>query len=71
MIEMILAIYTKMKAGRLLCYYTMYYGLVYYLILEKCLKPSALFNRNNIKLMTASVSRIIHVKCSKLQRSLL
>jgi hypothetical protein len=70
MIEMILAIYTIMKAARLLCHYTMYYGLVYYLILEKCLKPSALFNRNNIKHMTASVSRIIHVKCSKSQRSL-
>ena len=61
-----------MKAGRLLCHfiYTMYYGLVYYLMLEKCLKPSALFNRGNIKHMTASVSRIIHVKCSQSQRSL-
>ena len=32
MIQMILAIYTIMKTGRLLCHYTMYYGLVYYLI---------------------------------------
>ena len=70
MIEMILATYTIMKAAKLLCHYTMYYGFVYYLILEKCLKPSALLNKNNIKHMTASVSRIIHVKCSKSQRSL-
>jgi dipeptide/tripeptide permease len=62
---MILAINTIMKAGRLLCHYTMYYGLVYYLILEKCLKPSALLNRNNIKNMTTSASRIIHVNCSQ------